>query len=52
MAIMERMSAYTGQTLTWEQVMNSKVDLKPSSYDWNGTPPPAEVAVPGMTKMG
>lgn len=52
MAIMERMSAYTGQTLTWEQAMNSKLDLKPSSYDWNGTPPPAEIAVPGQTKLG
>lgn len=52
MAIMERMSAYTGQTLTWEQVMNSKLDLKPSSYAWDGTPPPAEVAVPGQAKLG
>jgi myo-inositol 2-dehydrogenase / D-chiro-inositol 1-dehydrogenase len=52
MAIMERMSAYTGQTLTWDQVLNSNLDLKPSSYDWDGTPPPAEVAVPGLTRLG
>jgi predicted dehydrogenase len=51
MAIMERMSAYTGQTLSWEQVLNSSLDLKPSSYAWDGTPPPAEVAVPGLTKF-
>lgn len=51
MAILERMSAYTGQTLTWEQGMNSKLDLSPSSYAWDGTPPPAEVAVPGVSKL-
>ena len=51
MAIMERMSAYTGQTLTWEQVLNSKLDLSPSSYAWDGKPPPDEVAVPGVTRL-
>jgi len=49
MAIMSRQSAYTGQTLTWEQILNSSQDLSPSSYSWNGTPPPADVAVPGVT---
>jgi predicted dehydrogenase len=49
MAIMARMSAYTGQTLTWEQVMNSKLDLSPSAYSWDGTPPEASVAIPGVT---
>ena len=51
MAIQARMSAYTGQTLTWEQAMNSKQDLSPSSYRWDGTPPPALVAIPGQTKF-
>jgi len=51
MAIMERMSAYTGQSLTWDQVMNSQEDLSPSAYTWEADPPPAEVAVPGVTKF-
>ena len=51
MAIMSRMSAYTGQTLTWEQVLNSELDLSPSNYSWDGAPPPDEIAVPGMTKF-
>lgn len=51
MAIQARMSAYTGQTLTWEKAMSSKQDLSPSSYEWHATPPPAEVAVPGKTKF-
>jgi hypothetical protein len=49
MAIMARMSAYTGKTLTWEQAMNSQQSLSPSSYAWDADPPPAKVAVPGVT---
>jgi len=50
MAIMARMAAYTGQTLTWEQAWNSQEDLSPASYDWTSiaTPP---VAIPGVTKF-
>ena len=51
MAIMSRMSAYTGQSLTWKQVMNSTEDLSPSSYAWDARPPEAVVAVPGVTKF-
>ena len=28
-AIMGRMSAYTGKAVTWEQALNSKLDLTP-----------------------
>jgi hypothetical protein len=45
------MSAYTGQSLTWEQVINSKEDLSPSGYTWDSVPPKAEVAVPGITQF-
>tara|TARA_Y100000589_G_scaffold209624_2_gene197718 strand:+ start:33119 stop:34411 length:1293 start_codon:yes stop_codon:yes gene_type:complete len=40
-AIMGRMSAYTGQDVTWEQAMNSKLDLTPPSYEFGAidTPP-------------
>jgi predicted dehydrogenase len=51
LAILGRMATYTGQKVTWEQAMNSAEDLTPSSYDWNGTPPPSEIAIPGMTKL-
>ncbi|MHC4117404.1 MAG: Gfo/Idh/MocA family protein [Planctomycetota bacterium] len=51
MAIMSRMSAYTGESLTWEQVLNSKEDLSPSGYTWDAIPVKAEVAVPGVTKF-
>ena len=51
MAIMSRMSAYTGRSLTWDQVLNSKEDLSPSGYTWDAEPPKAEVAVPGVTQF-
>jgi predicted dehydrogenase len=49
LAIMARMSAYTGKTLTWEQAMNSKEDLTPKAYDWDLPMPIPKVAVPGAT---
>jgi predicted dehydrogenase len=50
-AILARMGAYTGQSLSWEQGINSKQDLSPSSYDWDGVPVEATVAIPGVTKF-
>ena len=51
MAIIARMSAYTGKSLTWEQAMNSKEDLSPPSWDWDVPLPEPEVALPGLTRF-
>ncbi|MEX0937027.1 MAG: Gfo/Idh/MocA family oxidoreductase [Pirellulales bacterium] len=51
MAIMTRMSAYTGQTLTWEEAINSQEKLAPEAYTWDAKPPAAKVAVPGVTEF-
>jgi myo-inositol 2-dehydrogenase/D-chiro-inositol 1-dehydrogenase len=51
MAIISRMSAYTGRSLTWEQAINSKEDLSPSAYTWDAKPPASDVAVPGVTQF-
>jgi len=51
MAIIARMSAYTGRRLTWEQAMNSKQLLAPERYTWDAAPPPDEVAMPGVTEF-
>ena len=50
MAILARMAAYTGQTITWEQALESQEDLSPVNYRWGpiDTPP---IAVPGVTKF-
>ncbi len=50
-AIMGRMCTYTGQTLTWEQCLNSSERLGPEKYEWGDMPEPT-VAVPGITKFG
>jgi len=49
-AIMGRMSTYTGKTVTWEQALNSTLDLAPPAYDF-GELAIEPVAVPGVTKL-
>ena len=51
MAILARMSSYTGQTLAWDKGMHSQQHLSPSSYTWDGIPPDAVVAIPGVTEF-
>ncbi len=48
-AIMARMSAYSGQEVTWDQAINSTVSLAPSKYELGSIATPL-VAVPGSTK--
>jgi myo-inositol 2-dehydrogenase / D-chiro-inositol 1-dehydrogenase len=50
MATMGRLSAYTGQALTWEQAWNSMEDLSPKSYAW-GPIDAAPVARPGVNQF-
>jgi predicted dehydrogenase len=50
LAIMGRMAAYTGQTLTWEQCLNSTEDLTPAKYEWAEVSLPP-VAMPGLTRF-
>ncbi len=51
MALMARMSAYTGQTIEWEQALNSKEELVPKNLAFEGTMAMPEVAIPGKTKF-
>ena len=44
--IMGRISCYTGKTVTWDQVLDSKQDLSPAKYEFGNLPFP-EVAIPG-----
>jgi hypothetical protein len=47
-AIMGRMSAYTGQEISWDQALNSKENLMPEKLVF-GPLPVAPVAMPGKT---
>ncbi len=49
MAIIARMSAYTGKTLTWEKALASEEELGPPKYDWDVPFPEPPVAMPGVT---
>jgi predicted dehydrogenase len=49
-AIMGRMSAYTGKEVSWDQAINSKLDLAPDVYGFTDLPI-RPVAIPGMTKL-
>lgn len=57
-AIMGRMATYTGQMITWEDAINSNVDLSPAKYAWDANPPVMPdakgyypIAVPGASKV-
>ena len=49
-AIMGRMSAYTGKEVTWEQALNSKLNLMPEKLEMGSIATP-EVAIPGKTPL-
>jgi hypothetical protein len=48
LAILGRMAAYTGKTITWDQAYNSQEDLTPGKYEWGPIATP-EIAMPGVT---
>lgn len=50
MAIISRMAAYSGQTLTWEEALNSDKVLGPKSFSWDLKYSGPGVAIPGVTK--
>lgn len=49
-AILCRMSAYTGKTLTWDEALNSQQDLTPKEIAW-GDVPLNPLPVPGQTEF-
>lgn len=50
MGIMGRVSAYSGNTVTWDQVLNSKQNLMPAKLEFGPMPAP-EVAIPGKYRF-
>jgi len=50
MAIMGRESAYSGQFVEWDQMLNSKQRLGPEKYEFGPLPFP-EMAIPGQYKV-
>jgi hypothetical protein len=50
MGILGREAAYTGERITWKQLMESKQSLVPKEFAW-GPNPVAPVATPGKTRL-
>ena len=50
MGIMAREAAYTGENLTWDEVLHSDLRLGPEAYDWNASLPVPPVAIPGRSR--
>jgi len=50
MAIMGRMAGYTGQTVTWDQAMQSQERLGPTEYSWEDMKV-GPIAMPGITQF-
>jgi hypothetical protein len=52
-AILGRMVAYSGQTLSWEEAINSNQTLGPADdeYNWNFKYAGPPIAIPGITKV-
>lgn len=50
-AIMGRMAAYTGQTITWQQALESEETHFPKNITWSTVVPVPPVALPGTTKF-
>jgi predicted dehydrogenase len=58
LAILGRMTTYTGQRITWEDAMKSTQSLAPKAYAWDAEPPTKPgpdgqypIATPGVTKF-
>ncbi|MDP6478672.1 MAG: Gfo/Idh/MocA family oxidoreductase [Phycisphaerales bacterium] len=47
-AIMGRMSAYSGKELSWDDALNSPLDMRPPAYAFMSLPTPV-VSIPGRT---
>ncbi|MGD9635291.1 MAG: Gfo/Idh/MocA family protein [Pirellulales bacterium] len=57
-AIMGRMATYSGKIITWDQALNSTLDLSPAEYSFSATPPVVPdsdgnypIPVPGKTDV-
>jgi len=49
--IMAREAAYSGQSITWDQMMQSQLDLRPKAFDYDSKVPVPPLPVPGEYKF-
>ena len=49
--IMGREAAYSGEKVTWDMMMNSKLDILPKSFDYKDAVPVPPLPVPGVYRF-
>ncbi len=49
--ILGRMAAYTGQSISYEEALNSEEKLVPDTLTWDSPAPEVRIAKPGQTKF-
>jgi predicted dehydrogenase len=49
--LLGRMAAYTGQSISYEEALNSQEKLVPDSLTWDSPAPVSTIAMPGQTKF-
>ena len=49
--IMGREAAYSGEKITWDQMMSSQLELAPRTFDMNAALPVPPLPVPGVYKF-
>ena len=49
-SLMGRAACHTGQTVTWDEIMNSQEKFVPDNLTWNMDLPIRPMAMPGKTK--
>jgi myo-inositol 2-dehydrogenase/D-chiro-inositol 1-dehydrogenase len=57
-AIMGRMATYSGKVITWDQALNSDLQIMPAEVDWSSNPPTLPdsnglypIPTPGITEF-
>jgi hypothetical protein len=49
--IMARESAYSGEEITWDRIMNSKLDLQPKAFGYDQKMEIPPLPIPGEYKL-
>jgi predicted dehydrogenase len=50
-AILGRMASYSGKEIAWDKAIESRLNLVPSEFGWDVSPPVPSMAVPGQTQV-
>ncbi|HEX3657488.1 MAG TPA: Gfo/Idh/MocA family oxidoreductase [Pirellulales bacterium] len=50
-AILGRMASFSGKEVAWDKALNSQLNLVPTEFGWDVSPPVPSMAMPGQTQV-